>query len=285
MTMLREESKYVVFAADDLGRSKSVNEAIIDAHRNGILTAASMMAGGEAFSHAVELFRDIKGVSLGLHITLCDGKAVLPHSAIPDLIWTDGRFSLGPAAAWIRMGQKKILKQAEREIEAQFDVLEAAGVFPSYADSHHHLHMHPALFRLTCRIAAGRGVGWIRVPNEPLSVMFRFGTQGRGVMPFAEKAVFGMLKASNMRMAEKYGLRCARNVYGLSRSGSLDEEYLLSLFEHMSVSRGPFVSEIFCHPDMATCTGLRELSALKSRAVIEKLDSFRIKRIGYKDVD
>jgi predicted glycoside hydrolase/deacetylase ChbG (UPF0249 family) len=211
--------------------------------------------------------------------------SVLPHSSIPDLTGSDGSFAGGPAAVWIALGRKKIIRQAELEIEAQFNRLEAAGISPCYVDSHHHLHMHPGLFGLICRIASGRGVKWIRVPNEPLLIVFRLRSRGRGVMPFVEQAVFGMLKASNMRMAEKHGLRCAANVYGLSRSGGLDEEYLLSLIDHMAISKGSFVNEIFCHPDNVTDAGLRELSALKSGAVFARLDSFSIKRIGYGDID
>jgi chitin disaccharide deacetylase len=284
MKTLRSEDKFVVFAADDLGRSKSANDAIFDAHNEGILTAASLMAGGGAFQEAASIVRECKALAIGLHLTLCDGKAVLPHSSIPDITGADGYFAGGPAAVWIRLGNDKILRQAELEIDAQFDMLEAAGISPCYVDSHHHLHMHPGLFRLTCRIAAGRGVRWIRIPNEPLTIVLRLRSHQRGLMPFVEKAVFGMLKASSMKTAEKYGLRCARNVYGLSRSGGLDESYLLSLIELMADSQGPFVKEIFCHPDTATGAGLKELGALKSRTVLAKLDSFSIKRIGYQDV-
>jgi hopanoid biosynthesis associated protein HpnK len=285
MNSLNNGFRYLVFAADDLGRSVAVNEAVLDAYESGVLTAASMMAGGEAFSQAAGFVQKISGLSIGLHVTLCDGKAVLPHASIPDLAGADGNFAGRPAGVWIKLGRKEILRQATLEIEAQFNRIEEAGITPCYVDSHHHLHMHPGLFGLICRIASDRGVSWIRIPNEPITIVFRFGARGRGVMPLLEQAVFGTLKASNMRTAERYGLRCASNVYGLSRSGALDEEYLLSLINHMAMSHGSFVNEIFCHPDVVTDAGLAELSALKSVAVVAKLESFSIKRIGYKDID
>src|SRR5208282_4554305 len=75
----------VVIVADDMGKSASVNQAIAEAHDKGILTAASIMAGGEAFDDAVQTALDRSRLSIGLHLTLCDGKAVLPHASIPDI--------------------------------------------------------------------------------------------------------------------------------------------------------------------------------------------------------
>jgi len=42
----------MIFAADDLGSSRSVTQAVIEAHDRGIVTAASMMTGGDAFQEA-----------------------------------------------------------------------------------------------------------------------------------------------------------------------------------------------------------------------------------------
>ena len=45
----------LIVHADDFGLSEAVNRAVIAAHENGIVTAASLMAGGDAFEHAVAL--------------------------------------------------------------------------------------------------------------------------------------------------------------------------------------------------------------------------------------
>lgn len=70
---LQTGEKYLVTVADDLGRSASVNEAIAEAHDNGILTAASLMAGGEAFQDAIQIALKRRHLSVGLHATFCDG--------------------------------------------------------------------------------------------------------------------------------------------------------------------------------------------------------------------
>lgn len=276
--------RFLVFAADDLGRSQSVNEAVFEAYDKGLLTVSSMMVGGDAFETAVESVRSREGLSLGLHVTLCDGRAVLPHSDVPDITTPDGYFIKWPASVWIGLSRKYIVEQAEKEIEAQFDRLEAAGIKPCYVDSHHHLHMHPGLFGPLCRISASRGVSWIRIPSEPIRVVYGLSAGGRGLISFIEHAVFGALISSNREKAASHGLRCAGHVYGLSHTGKITEEYLLALIDSMSLSEGPFINEIFCHPDNATNAGQIELKALKSAAVAARLDSFAIKGIGYKNV-
>ena len=49
--------KYLITNADDFGYTRDVNEGIIHAHRQGILTATTLMATGAAFDHAVSLAR------------------------------------------------------------------------------------------------------------------------------------------------------------------------------------------------------------------------------------
>ena len=49
--------KQLVVNADDFGFTPDVNEGIVESHRNGILTAATLMANGDAFKDAVRLAR------------------------------------------------------------------------------------------------------------------------------------------------------------------------------------------------------------------------------------
>jgi hopanoid biosynthesis associated protein HpnK len=275
------ESGYLVFAADDLGRTESVNSAVMDAFDHGILTSASLMAGGEAFHEAVKALRQRQGLSVGLHITLCDGMSVLSNADMPDLTCPRGNFSGSAAATWIKLYRKRVLDQAEKEIEAQFDRLEGAGIKPDYVDGHHHIHMHPGLFRAVCRIASRRGVSWIRITSEPLRAVYSLGSKSRGIMPYIEWAVFRLLKRRNIKDAGMNGLRYARHVFGLSRTGELDEKYILQLLDLPELSDPFQVAEIFGHPDMSSDRGVRELDAFKSKKIASRLDSLSIKRIGY----
>jgi predicted esterase YcpF (UPF0227 family) len=72
-------------------------------------------------------------------------------------------------------------------------------------------------------------------------------------------------------------LSVARHVYGLSRTGKIDEEYLLNIFDHAGIA----LDEIFTHPDMSTQSGMRELKALISTRVRDRLAFLGIALAGY----
>lgn len=280
MDITHLNEKYLVTVADDLGRSSSVNQAITEAHDRGIVTAASLMAGGEAFQEAIQIALERNRLSVGLHVTLCDGRSVLPPSRIPDLVGPDGHFEKSPLVAGLRFSKPNILSQIEAEIEAQFDRLEEAGIIPTHVDGHHHLHMHPVIFEVICRQASRRGIGWIRLPKESFSVVLSFCFPFYAITPFVEWAVFGLLGVYNIRKARKYGLRVACHVYGLSRTGSIDEKYLLDILKRANGS----LNEIFVHPDIATECGRQELDALTSTKVRNQLASLGISLVGYREL-
>jgi hopanoid biosynthesis associated protein HpnK len=274
------ERRYLVVAADDFGRSSPVNMAVAEAHDRGIVTASSFMAGGEAFEEAVQIALKRSRLSAGLHITLCDGKAVLKSSQIPDLADRGGCFEASPAKAWMGFLRHAVMPQIEAEVEAQFDRLERAGIHPTYIDGHHHLHMHPAIFRMLCRQASRRGVGWIRIPHEPLPLVFSLHSLSRGIMPFLERAVFGALSAYNLRTAAEFGISVAGSCLGLSWTERIDERSLQRLLNYADGQ----VNEVFVHPDAATIQGRRELEAVTSADVRKRLSSSGLELVGYKEL-
>ncbi len=262
----KKKTIFLAVNADDLGRDASVNAAIEKAHRAGILNSASIMAGGSVFEEAVGLARRLPGLSVGLHATFCDGRAVLPHSQIPGITDERGFFEKSPAKAGLRYWrQRKTLSgQIEAEIEAQFDRLEEAGIRPSHVDSHHHLHAHPVLFRLLCRAADRRGVRWLRMPPGPLGPIRSFDEFFAWAARGHEWAAFKALGFFNARAARAMGFHFFfSNTYGLSHTGRVCESYLLELMPHI---KGP-VAEVFLHPDLSTPGGATELAAVVSGKV------------------
>jgi hopanoid biosynthesis associated protein HpnK len=272
----RKKMRYLVTVADDFGISPSVNRAVADACDRGILTAASIMAGGEAFDEAVRIAIERPNLSVGLHVTLCDGRAVLPHSGIPGLTDHEGFFESSPAKAWLRYSSPGLRGQIEREIDAQFRRLENAGIYPSHVDCHHHLHMHPIVLEALCGQASRRGVRRVRMPWESLFEVIRTRSPFRGVMPFLEWATFGALGPCNMRIIRRHHMNAAGRVYGLSRTGDIDEQYLLDILDRAAPN-----AEIFFHPDVGTDAGRRELTALTAPAVRQRLAALDISLTGY----
>jgi hopanoid biosynthesis associated protein HpnK len=250
---MRNGARQLVVVADDFGRTAGVNRAIISALEEGIVTSASLMAGGEAFEEAVRLAKDHRHLAVGLHVTMCDGRAILPADRLPGLAGGDGRLERSPARAGVRLwrDRRRLLPEIEAEIAAQFDRAEHAGVLLTHVDGHHHMHIHPLLFPIVCREASLRGVGWVRIPR---------GNPRDGRL--SEWVLFGALGALHGRTAARHGLAAAR-VHGLSRTGRIDEEYLLDLLPRL----GSGLSELFVHPDLDTDQGSRELAAVTSPRV------------------
>src|SRR6266699_3551266 len=88
--------RQLIVNADDFGLTCEVNRGILDAHRNGIVTSATLMANGEAFDAAVEMARQAPHLSVAIHLNLTQGIPVSPANAIPTLVDKRGRLNLSP---------------------------------------------------------------------------------------------------------------------------------------------------------------------------------------------
>jgi len=86
----------LIVNADDLGWTAGVNRGIAEAHRNGIVTSASLLANGRAFEEAVEFARATRDLGVGVHLNLSDGPPVAPREAVPSLLNASGAFEGGP---------------------------------------------------------------------------------------------------------------------------------------------------------------------------------------------
>ena len=73
--------KQLVVNADDFGFTRDVNAGIVAAHRDGILTATTLMATGEQFDDAVRLAREIPSLDVGCHLVLV-GSAPYPSHRV-----------------------------------------------------------------------------------------------------------------------------------------------------------------------------------------------------------
>ena len=62
--------KYAIINADDFGLSPGVNEGIIKAHQDGILTSATILANMPAFEDAVQLAKSYPSLGVGLHLNI-----------------------------------------------------------------------------------------------------------------------------------------------------------------------------------------------------------------------
>src|ERR1035441_6046896 len=85
----------LIVNADDFGLTPGVNRAIVELHRAGLLTSATLMARAPATEEAIEIARTTPSLSVGCHVVLVDGEPILsPLDEIPNLAGRrDGRFA------------------------------------------------------------------------------------------------------------------------------------------------------------------------------------------------
>ena len=84
--------KRLIVTADDFGAASEVNEAVEIAHRDGILTTASLMVSAPAAADAIVRAKKMPLLRVGLHLVLVEGRPALSASEVPDLVERDGVF-------------------------------------------------------------------------------------------------------------------------------------------------------------------------------------------------
>ncbi len=127
----RSPLKRVLFSADDFGLSLAVNEGIERAHRDGVLSTASLMVAGPAAGDAVTRARRLPGLRVGLHLVTIEGPPALPRDQIPALLDQDGSFPSDQLRLGLRYAfHPTARRQLAREIAAQFDAFAATGLHP-----------------------------------------------------------------------------------------------------------------------------------------------------------
>jgi hopanoid biosynthesis associated protein HpnK len=163
-------SRRLIVNADDFGLSSSVNEAIIRAHRDGILTTASLMVNEPGFGEAVKLARENPGLGVGLHLTLLAGHSALPPEKIPGLVNARGEFGNSPVGAGMDYFFKRGLRgQLRAEIHAQFEKFHATGPPLDHVNGHLHLHLHPAIFKILMEDSEKLRIRHLRLTRDCLS--------------------------------------------------------------------------------------------------------------------
>lgn len=169
--------KKLIVNADDFGLTAGVNRAVIDCHRAGVVTSATLMVGARAAADAAALFKDNPDLGVGLHVNLTSGEPLLPPQKVSSLVSGDGRFP-GVSAAMIRLTAGLARgAEIEAEIEAQIERCRELGIEPTHVDSHHHVHAHPrvrAILSWVCRRAGiKKARGYRMKVSSPKSLAVR----------------------------------------------------------------------------------------------------------------
>jgi hopanoid biosynthesis associated protein HpnK len=159
----------LIVNADDFGLTEGVNRAIVELHRAGVVTSASLMARAGATDEAIQLARATPSLGVGCHVVLSDGEPVLPPDKIPSLVDArTGRFPNSLTGFLLRLYTRRIrAEEIEAEATAQISLLQQRGVHLTHIDTHKHVHMFSPVLRPVLRAARAAGIHAVRHPFEP----------------------------------------------------------------------------------------------------------------------
>jgi hopanoid biosynthesis associated protein HpnK len=264
--------------ADDFGRSHSINEAVIRAHREGVLTTASLMVNEPACVEAVALAKENPKLGVGLHLTLLQGHSALPPERIPGLVNSRGEFSNSPVGAGMSyFFRRNLRKQLRAEIHAQFEKFRATGLPLDHVNGHLHLHLHPTIFKILMEDAEKLGIRHLRLTRDCLARSRRM-VNGRWFYRASHAAIYGWLSSRARGPLRQRGIKHAQITFGLLQDSRVDEEYILKLLPELP----PGDSELYSHPSLDEFK--HEFDALISPRMMGLVKKLGIELIRYQDL-
>ena len=155
--------RYFILNADDLGMSKTRNEAIHNACQKGFLRSASLCVNGDEYDDAVKnVINKCPLLGVGIHLNIIEGRALIPNSSLTD---ASGSFKPGFLRLLLKSGDKKFLADMENEFRAQIEK-GLKDVKFDHVDSHVHTHGIPAIFNIAAALAKEYGIRGIRTKYE-----------------------------------------------------------------------------------------------------------------------
>jgi len=275
---MRRRMRRLIVNADDFGRSSSINEAVIRAHREGILTTASLMVNEPGAAEAIELAKANPGLGVGLHLALVCGKPALTPQRIPHLVNGAGQFPDNAAVAGMRCFFSRAARaEARAEIAAQFERFASTSLSLDHVNGHLHFHLHPVVLEAILAGAERWKVRTMRLTVDPFFLNARL-AGGHWIYRASHAILFGLLSARARSMLRQRGIRTTDRVFGLLQNGRVEREYVARLVERLPEGD----SELYSHPCAEQFKD--ELAALVDPAIKARLVSRGIRLIRYQDL-
>jgi predicted glycoside hydrolase/deacetylase ChbG (UPF0249 family) len=209
--------RLLIVTADDVGLHRGMTEGAIRAHRQGIVTACSVVAGGAAFDDAVARLRDVPSLEVGVHLALVEERS------LTGLRMPKKYTSFVPLYVLRAISIAAI----ESELRAQIERVLASGLRVTHLNGHQHLHLLPRIFAVVARLAREYGIGYVRIVDDR-------GGSARGLSMSALSALGRRARAAFTN----------DRTVGVAVAGHLQD--VVPLLEHVQG-----VTELVTHPGVA----------------------------------
>ena len=248
----------LIVNADDFGYTPGVTRGILRAHREGIVTATTLMANAPDTDAAARAARASQTLDVGVHLVFTYGRPLSAPERVRSLITEAGAFPR--VSDLLRSGQPKA-DEALLEARAQYGrVRQLLGREPTHLDTHHWVHDLPALEDTVIALAKETGAA-ARTHDGRQRARFR---------------------DAGVRTPDRF-------VREYQHTGKIGLERLIGLLEVLSDDAG--VIELMCHPgepDEALISGSTyaaergvELETLTDAAVRSAIERLRIELVNF----
>ena len=256
----------LIVNADDFGLTAGVNRAIIELHRAGVLTSATLMARAAATAEAIEMTLTTPSLGVGCHLVLVDGEPVLGTDKVPTLVDArTGRFqpTLGAFLQRLLAGRIRA-SEIEAEAGAKIAFLQSKGVALTHIDTHKHTHMFPAVLWPVIRAARAAGIRAVRNPFEPAWSLRA--THGAPWIRRTEIRLLRLLEPAFLRIVAEEGFTTTDGILGVLATGTLDPRSSSSLLR--SIPTGTW--ELMTHPGYNDADLARVRTRLRASREVER---------------
>ena len=232
----------VIFHSDDFGLTSGVNKGIIRSFSEGLLTSASLIAGGEAAQEATSLAKDNPGLDIGIHLVLCDEPPVLRPGDLSSIISSGACFPSRNHVLKAILSRRIDYRQVEAEWSAQVEKALNAGVRISHLDSHQFIHLFPGLLSVCLKIIKKYDIPFVRSSIDDLASLetgFTRLIQWAGLTLWTRSFVSRSLP-SHVKVLPSIGF--------LAAGGRLNRDALLKTLEALRSRKSVRAVEVILHP-------------------------------------
>ena len=204
--------KNLIFTADDFGYNKAFNKAVFKAFKEGMLNSAALMVNCEGFFEAVEMFKDMKGCHLSVHLNIIEGNSLSTSETFKDWFFK----------IWQKTYDKNYMNFLEKEFRAQIEkVLKFYKA--DMLNSHVHTHAIPKIFEMTCKLAKEYGIDYVRTQFEKPYYVKGKVLKSSYPINMAKVALLNSFTLKNRKVIEKYGLKTNDYIIGVNYTANMDE--------------------------------------------------------------
>jgi predicted glycoside hydrolase/deacetylase ChbG (UPF0249 family) len=256
----------LIVNADDFGQTPGINRAVLELHKAGLLTSATLMARAAATDQAIEIARATPTLGVGCHIVLTDGEPVVPPAQIPSLLDPSTNYFAPRLTVFLgRLFAGRVLaEEIEIEATAQIQYLQSRGLHVTHIDTHKHTHMFSRVLRPVLRAARACGIHFVRNPFEPIWAIRA--TAGTDFVRAAQVRSLRCLQSIWHRIVAEEGFATTGGTLGVSGTGALDTVTLHRLLDR--VPAGTW--ELVTHPGYNDADLARVRTRLRASRDIER---------------